>query len=229
MTTRSMVLAAIVLVAVIVAGVFGYRAFSGSNGASASADGAMPARDGFEQELIDAVPAEDTRAIGDPNAPVVIVEYASLSCSHCANFHETVYPQLKETYIDTGKVFYILRPAAFDPVATAGFMLAACAGPERYFNFIDVLFDKQAEWVFVEQPMNELRKIAKQGGFTDESFDACMNDQAAYEGIAKATESGYREFNVRSTPTFFINGEKVEGEYPWSEFQPMVEKALPNN
>ena len=178
------------------------------------------------QALLDAAVPGGDHPLGEEDAPLLIVEYASLTCSHCAAFHSGAFPQLKEQYIDTGKVYYILRPFPFDPLATAGFMLAACAGEERYFNFIDVLFEKQAQWAFVQDPREQLEKLAKQGGFSDESFEACMTNQEVYEPIAKTGEVGAEEFEVRSTPTLFVGGERIEGSRSWEEFEPILKEKL---
>jgi len=165
--------------------------------------------------------------MGSKDAPVVIVEYASLTCSHCAEFDKTTLPPLKANYIDTGKVRYILREFPYDEFATSAFMLSRCAGKERYFGFVDVLFKKQAEWAYSENPLAGLLAISKQGGFSEGSFDACMKNQQIFEHIRDVATRGRTEFGVASTPTFFVNGEKVEGALPYAEFEKVVQKHLP--
>lgn len=179
----------------------------------------------FEQELMVAGPLGDM-AMGDPGAPVTMVEYASLTCSHCADFDIQVLPKIQENYIETGKVYYILRDFPFDPIATAAFMLSHCAGSERYFGFIDVLYRQQAKWAFTPTPMEDLKALARQGGISDESFDACMKNQEIFDHVKQVALRGAKTFGVRSTPTFFVNGEKIEGALPWNEFEPLIEKAL---
>ncbi|MBO6905029.1 MAG: thioredoxin domain-containing protein, partial [Parvibaculum sp.] len=132
----------------------------------------------------------------------------------------------EENYIDTGKVHYILRDFPFDPIATAGFMLSHCAGPERYFGFVDTLFERQTQWAFTQTPMEDLKAIARQGGFSEERFDQCMKDERIFNHVKEVATRGAKTFGIRSTPTFFINGEKVEGAIPWNEFEPLIEKAL---
>src|SRR5262249_51968949 len=116
--------------------------------------------------------------MGKANAPITVVEYASMTCGHCANFHNKVLGPLKEKYIDTGKVRLIMREFPLDPLAAAASMLTRCAGGEKTFPLISVLFEKQEEWAFVRtNPKDELLKFAKQAGFTQESFDKCLTDQ----------------------------------------------------
>ena len=179
----------------------------------------------FEKELLVPGPLGDMTK-GDPMAPVTVIEYASLTCSHCADFSTNTFPKLEEQYIETGKVYYILRDFPFDPIATAAFMLSHCAGPERYFGFVDVLFRQQTKWAFTQTPMEDLKAIAKQGGFSEERFDECMKDERIFNHVKEVATRGAKTFGVRSTPTFFINGEKVEGALPWNEFEPLIRKAL---
>src|SRR6201984_372422 len=119
----------------------------------------------------------DDIPMGSPTAPVTIIEYASMTCPHCAAFANTTFPKLKEKYIDTGKVKYIMREYPLDGLAAAAFMLARCAGPEKYYPLIETLFAEQRKWA-VRQPIPPLLAIAKQAGFTQQSFEACINDKA---------------------------------------------------
>jgi len=206
---------------ILVLAIGGYFIFGSSNGgAEGRAD-----RSAFEEELMVPGPLGDM-TMGDPDAPVTIIDYASLTCAHCASFEVNTMPLLKEHYIETGKVYYILRDFPFDPIATAAFMLAHCAGPERYFGFIGVLFRQQQAWAFTQTPMEDLKALARQGGFSEDSFNACMKDQKIFDHIKDNALRGAKSFGVRSTPTFFINGEKVEGALPWSDFEPLIQKAL---
>lgn len=147
--------------------------------------------------------------LGSPDAKVTVIEYASLTCSHCASFHETAYPTLKSKYIDTGKVKFILREFPLDPLATAGFMLARCAGNDKYYAVTDLLFQQQRNWAFTDKPLDALLQLAKQAGFTQESFEACLKDQKTYDAVNWVKDNGADKLGVNATPTFFING-KVE-------------------
>lgn len=215
-------IAAILAIGVI--GYFGYRSL-GSKDILAVSSGDT-AKTTFEQELAVPGPLGDM-TMGNKNAPLIVYEYASLTCTHCAAFYKETFPEFKKNYIDTGKAYYVLRDFPFDPVATAAFMLAHCAGPDRYFGFIEVLFARQEQWAFVDTPMEALKALARQGGFSEEKFDACMKDQKIFNHVKTVAQNGAQEFGVRSTPTFFINGEKVEGAVDYKDFDAVLKKHLP--
>jgi len=164
-------------------------------------------------------------ALGSDKAPVTIVEYASMTCSHCAHFHKTTYPVLKSKYIDTGKVRFIFREFPLDPLAAAGFMLARCAGTDKYFPLIDTLFNQQKEWV-VRQPLPPLLAIAKQAGFTQKSFEDCLANQKLLDQLEEIRQRAAEKFGVNSTPTFFINGKMVKGAMTPEELEKQIEPYL---
>jgi protein-disulfide isomerase len=155
--------------------------------------------------------------LGSNKAPVTVIEYASMTCPHCAHFSATTFPELKKRYIDTGKVRFIFREFPFDKVAAAAFMLARCAskdgGPERYMAVVETLFAKQEQWVN-DQPLEPLENIAKQLGFSDASFKACLTNQQVLDAIEAVRDRAVDKLGVNSTPTFFINGKKVVGDVP---------------
>jgi protein-disulfide isomerase len=151
-------------------------------------------------------------ALGKDDAPVTIVEYASMTCSHCAAFYATTFPDLKSKYIDTGKVRFILREFPLDPLATAGFMLARCAGPDKRNAMVDLLFAQQKNWAFTEKPIEALSNLVKQTGMTQETFESCLKDQALYEKVNDVRNRAAEKFGINATPTFFINGRKQTGE-----------------
>ncbi len=149
-------------------------------------------------------------ALGKADAPVTIVEYASMTCGHCANFHNKVFPALQEKYIDTGKVRFIFREFPLDNLAAAAAMLARCSGGDKTFPLIKALFAKQEEWAFVRgNPVPELFKMARQAGFTQEAFDKCLTDQKLLDDITAGREKAGKTFAVNATPTFFINGKRL--------------------
>lgn len=156
--------------------------------------------------------------LGKADAPVTIIEYASMTCGHCANFHNKTYPILKQRYIDTGKVKFIMREFPLDPLAAAGFMLARCAGKDKYYPMIEVLFHKQNEWA-VQQPLPPLTAIAKQAGLSQEKFEACLSDQKVLDGIEATRARGSEKFGVNSTPTFFVNGKMMRGAVSIEELE----------
>jgi len=163
------------------------------------------------EELLKPGPLPDL-VIGNADAPITVVEYASMTCGHCANFHTKVFPTLKEKYVDTGKVRFIMREFPLDNLAAAASMLARCAGEGKSFPMISALFAKQDDWAFVKgDPRPELLKFAKQAGFTQESFEKCLTDQKLLEDISAVRSRGADTFGVNATPTFFVNGKKLNG------------------
>jgi protein-disulfide isomerase len=175
-------------------------------------------------DLMKAGPLGDV-VMGKDDAPVTIIEYASMTCGHCATFHNTTYPEMKKKYIDTGKVKYILREFPLDPLAAAGFMLARCAGNDKYHAMVEMLFSKQKDWV-TQNPIPPLLALAKQAGFTQESFESCLKDQKVLEAIESVRTHGAEKLGVNSTPTFFINGKKVNGTLTMAELDKQLEPLL---
>ena len=149
--------------------------------------------------------------IGDPKAPVTIIEYASMTCSHCADFNTKTLPLLKANYIDKGKVRFVLREFPLDPLAAAGAMLARCSGDKRE-ALVELLFQQQANWAFVNDPLEALQNVVKQTGMGKTQFEACLNDQALFDKVSAERDLAGKTFKVNSTPTFFINGDKRPGE-----------------
>ncbi|MGE0697726.1 MAG: DsbA family protein [Hyphomicrobiaceae bacterium] len=165
--------------------------------------------------------------LGKADAPVTIVEYASMTCSHCASFHNTVLPKLKEKYIDTGKARLIMREFPLDNLAAAASMLARCAGDGKSHELISAFFAKQDEWAFVQgSPIPAMFKIASEHGFTKESFDKCLTDQKLLEGITATRDKANKTFQVRSTPTFFVNGKKLDRADDIQYFDKALEPLL---
>jgi protein-disulfide isomerase len=150
------------------------------------------------------------QTMGPENAPVTVIEYASMTCPHCADFHTKTFPELKQRYIDTGKVRFIFREFPLDQLAAAGSMLARCAGEGKYFPMVETLFSQQRTWA-VPKPLPPLLTIAKQAGFTQESFEQCLANQKLLADIEQVRERASSKFGVNSTPTLFINGKKLPG------------------
>ena len=169
------------------------------------------------------------RAMGSEAAPVTIIEYASMTCPHCAQFELTILPALKKHYIDTGKVRFVFREYPLDPLAMAAFMLARCAQPEHYFGFIHVLFAKQEQWAFVRdnnEARNQLKAIARQGGFSNDDFEACMKKQEILDHIRDVHDRADVELGVKSTPTIFINGVERSYALTFEELQEIIDPLL---
>lgn len=185
-----------------------------------------PARAQSPSEADLAVPGPlGDHILGKADAPVTVIEYASMTCSHCATYHNTTFPEVKKRFIDTGKVRYIFREFPLDPLAAGAFMLAHCAGEGKFFPMIDVLFEKQKEWV-VQKPIEPLMAIAKQTGFTEDSFNACLKDQKLLENIEAVRTRASEKLGVNSTPTFFINGKIHRGAMSIEEFEKLIAPHL---
>jgi protein-disulfide isomerase len=165
------------------------------------------------------------KAMGEADAPVTIVEYASMTCPHCATFHENTLPAIKERYIDTGKARLLFREFPFDPRAEAGFMLARCS-EDRYFAMVDVLFKQQRDWAGVQDARSALLQISKLAGFSQESFESCLTNQQLLNDVRAVRARGASEFGVEATPTFFINGDKYSGALSVDEMSAIIESHL---
>jgi protein-disulfide isomerase len=165
--------------------------------------------------------------LGSPTAPVTIIEYASMTCTHCAAFHAETYPTLKSKYIDTGKVRFTLREFPLDPLATAGFMLARCAGPDKRTAMVDLLFDQQKNWAFVDKPVEALANTVKQAGISQSDFETCLKDQKLYDQVNSIRDTAANKFTVNATPTFYINGKMRPGELSVADLDKLLEPLLP--
>lgn len=161
-------------------------------------------------DLADGGPNGDMM-VGSDKAPVTVIEYASMTCPHCAHFSETTFPELQKRYIDTGKVRYTLRTFPLDQLAAAGFMIALCGGKDKYMPIVETLFAKQPLWI-VKEPIAPLKDIAKQFGFSEDQFNQCLANQKLLNGIQEVRDHAVEKLGVNSTPTFFINGKKLIGD-----------------
>ena len=158
----------------------------------------------------DSVEIQDM-VLGDPNAPITMVEYASYTCPHCGSFHQNTYPQLKADYIDTGKVKFIFREVYFDRFGLWASMVARCGGQERFFGITDLMFKTQAAWTRAgDAPaiVEELRKIARLAGLTEGELDACMQDEAQAQALVAWFQANAERDDISATPSFVINGTK---------------------
>jgi protein-disulfide isomerase len=205
MNRRQALIAGAGAAAVVVAGGAGYYLWSRlDSGVNTAPSGDVPMA-----ELMTPGPLGDQEQ-GDPKAPVTIIEYASMTCPHCAHFHETVYPELKKKYIDTGKVRFIFREFPLDPIAAGASALARCAGKDKFFPLVETFFAQQRDWA-VQRPVEPMFAIAKQAGFSRQRFEECLNDQRVLQAIEETRTRAAQRFQVQSTPTFFINGKLFRG------------------
>ena len=176
------------------------------------------------------VPVEEAlseMSMGPDNAPVTMIEYSSLGCPHCAAFHRDTLPKIKKEYIDTGKVRLVYRDFPLDQLAMAGSVLARCAGRERYFAFLDVLFRDQALWAQSQDPIQALSQIARLGGIGKEKFQSCLRNKKLQESILKQRLDGNQKYQVNSTPTLIINGKKFSGGLTLDQIKAVVATMTP--
>jgi len=168
----------------------------------------------------------DDIVLGSRDAPVTIIEYASLTCPHCAHFDLETLPKLRAAYIDNGKAKLVFRDFPLDEWALKASMLAHCAGPDRFYGFVDVLFSNQPQWAHAEDPGAALAGIAKIGGIGNDEFTRCMNNAALSDKVTQTRFDAEKALEIESTPTFFVNGEKLVGAQPFEAFEAAIEKSL---
>ena len=180
---------------------------------AAAALAAPPAHaQSIAQRLLEKGPLPEL-SLGNATAPVTVIEYLSLTCHHCENFHKTVWPEIKAKYVDTGKVRYIVREFPLDLAALAGFMLARCSG-ENWYAIVDKLFGTIDDWSHAEDKTGALARIMSGLGMDRAKFEACLSDETLKRNVESVRLTAQRNFFVRSTPTFFVNGLQIVGVQP---------------
>ncbi len=165
-------------------------------------------------------------SVGKADAKVTIVEYMSMTCPHCARFHNETYDAIKAKYVDSGQVRFVLREFPFDPRAAAAFMLARCAPEGQYFPMISMLFKQQEQWAAAPNGRDALLQMSKLAGFTQESFEACLTNQKLLDDVQATMQKGDKEFGVKATPTFFVNGKKYSGEMSVDTMSALIDSML---
>ena len=188
--------------------------------------------------LLDAASAQDAgevdtsivkeMSIGNPDASVTVIEYASFTCPHCAHFHETVYDDLKKNYIDTDKINFVYREVYFDPLGLWAGLTARCGDGEKYFGIADMIFDQQREWIDTKDPnasAQNLRRIGKTAGLTDDQLDACFADADMAKAMVAVYQENRKADNVQGTPTFIINGETYSN-MNYADFAAILDEKL---
>jgi protein-disulfide isomerase len=200
-------------------------AAAGALPALASAQDSDAAAQVSVEELMQPGPLPEL-TFGRLDAPITLVEYASMTCPYCAAFHNTVLPTLRQKYISTGKLRWVLREFPLDNLAAAASMLGRCAGQDKTFALIAVLYLRQNEWAFVPKPLPELFRFAKLADFTKASFDECLRDQKLLDNIAAIRARGSSAFGVAQTPTFFVNGKRLNRGATLEDFEKAFEPFL---
>lgn len=179
-----------------------------------------------EATFSDIVIAKDDAILGKADAPVTIIEYASMTCPHCARFHSDVLPAIKTEFIDKGQVRLIYRDFPLDQMALTASVVARCAGPDRYFPFVDALFSSQSKWAGDSNPMLALSRIARLGGMSQADFEACLKKQDVAEKVLAQRLDADKTFGVRSTPTIIINGDLYSGGLGINELRAVINAKL---
>lgn len=178
------------------------------------------------QQSVQPAPASVEMVLGDRNAPFTLIEYASMSCPHCAEFHVTTLPRLKEEYIDTGKIRLVFREFPLDQPAMTGAVLARCSGPARFYPFLEVLFRSQSQWLRQPDVVGALTRLGEIGGVPAAQFQACLADRELTNGILQTRLNAESEYNVRSTPTFVMGDRVIEGALPFDQFKQIIDDVI---
>ena len=161
--------------------------------------------------------------LGDPKAPITVIEYASLTCSHCAHFHTQVLPDIKKKWIDTGKVKLVYRDFPLDQVAAKAAQIAECAGNDKYFGVVDIIFRGQPQWAVAADPLAELAKPLRIAGIGENEIKACLANDAMSNAVINDYKAG-EAMGVNSTPTLFINGQLYRGSRSVEELDGVFSK-----
>lgn len=175
-------------------------------------------------EILSTEEALSERVIGNSEAPITIIEYASLTCPHCANFHAKTLPRIKKEWIETGKAKMIFRDYPLDKYAASGAMIARCAPKDKYFIFLNAFYAQQKNWSSAPDPIKVLTQLAGLGGMSKEDVDTCLANEALQDGILQMRLEGQMEYDINSTPSFVINGKKISN-LPYDDFNDILEDA----
>ena len=167
----------------------------------------------------------DDRILGNADAPITIIEYSSLTCPHCAKFHKDTLPDVKDKWVETGKARIVYRHFPLDGLALRAAMVADCMDGERYFTFLDALFHGQKLWAQASDPVQALSQVAALAGLNGERFEACIEDESQANAILERRKHGETTYGIGSTPTFIVNGQKVEGAIGYEAFNEVLEEA----
>ena len=162
--------------------------------------------------IVDTIEALEEKSIGKPDAPIKMIEFASLTCGHCARFHNEVMPAIKEKYINNGKIFFIYKDFPLDKFALKASIISRCSGNKNYFSFLDVFYKKQSSWTKSQDPFKSLLKIAKIGGLKDEEIKVCVGNKSIEDGLLKDRLQSSKKYDITATPTIYLNGKKYTGD-----------------
>ncbi|WP_375257416.1 DsbA family protein [Citreimonas sp.] len=221
-------ISAVALAAAIVGGGWWVAGQGTAPDATIALPGAASAQEATDTETASETAEITEMTLGAEDAPVEVIEYASYTCPHCAAFHEDVFPQMKEDYIDTGKVRFTYREVYFDKYGMWASLVARCGGEERFFGITDMIYDTQGSWSRAGSDAaiaDELRKIGRMAGLDNEQLESCLTDAGQLRGLVEWYQANAEEHNVRATPTFVIDGETYSN-MSYAEFSDILDERL---
>ncbi len=177
-------------------------------------------------KVVDTLEALEIKSMGEINAPLKMIEFASLTCGHCARFHIEVMPEIKKNYIDTGKILYTYKDFPLDKYALKASMISRCSGSKNFFNFLDIFYKKQKDWTRTQDPFKSLLKIAKFGGLKDEELKVCIGNKSIEDGLLKDRLKSSKVYDITATPTIYFNGEKYKGDLTLEALKLKIDSLL---
>ncbi len=176
--------------------------------------------------IVDTIEALQSQTMGNESAPIKMIEFASLTCGHCAKFHNEVFPKLKKDYIDNGKIYFTYQDFPLDKFALKASVIARCSGTEKYFSFLKVLYKKQKDWTSSQDPFKSLLKIAKLGGLKNDEIKVCVSNKSIEDGILKNRLNSTKKFEIKATPTIYINGKKYNGDLTYEALKLKLDSLI---
>ena len=176
--------------------------------------------------IVDTIEALQEKKIGSGSAQIQMLEFASLTCGHCAKFHNEVFPKIKTEFIDTGKIDFVYKDFPLDKFALKASVIARCSGNERFFNFLKVLYSKQKDWTRSNDPFKSLLKIAKFGGLKNDEIKVCVGNKSIEDGILKQRLESTKKFDIKATPTIYLNNKKYEGDLTYEALKLKIDSLL---
>ena len=179
-----------------------------------------------ESRIVDTIEALQEKKIGNESAKIEMIEFASLTCGHCAKFHNEVFPKIKKEFIDKGIVSFIYKDFPLDKFALKASVIARCSGNDRFFSFLKVLYNKQKDWTRTQDPFKSLLKIAKLGGLKNDEIKVCVGNKSIEDGILKQRLSSSKKFDITATPTIYFNGQKYDGDLSFEALKLKIDSLL---
>lgn len=177
-------------------------------------------------KIVDTIEALEEKSLGNIEAPIKMVEFASMTCGSCAKFHNDVFPSIKKDFIDSGKVFFTYKDFPLDKFALKASVIARCSGDAKFFNFLSVLYNKQKDWTRTQDPFKSLLKIAKLGGLKNDEIKVCVGNKSIEDGILKDRLNSSKKFDITATPTIYLNGKKYDGDLSYEALKLKIESLL---